>query len=113
MSLTVTPFAAALAISSYMLHRQICLKGSDRVEEWSRLRLSLKPLAAGMLDFAEKSKSKCGWRRQVRSHHWRFDRGEGRLGNGPATPGKSIATSLASGGGRKRLREEDRCCRSR
>ncbi|KDP30389.1 hypothetical protein JCGZ_17118 [Jatropha curcas] len=47
------------------------------------------------------------------SHRWRSDLGEGTLGNGPATPGKSIATALASDGGRKRLREEDRCCCSR
>ncbi|KDP39458.1 hypothetical protein JCGZ_05139 [Jatropha curcas] len=46
MSPTVTPFTAALAVSSYMLHRRICLKESDRVEEWSCLRLSLKSLIA-------------------------------------------------------------------
>ncbi|KDP36466.1 hypothetical protein JCGZ_08596 [Jatropha curcas] len=48
MSPTVTPFTAALTVSSYMLHHRICLKESDHMEEWSRLRLSLKSLIAGI-----------------------------------------------------------------
>ncbi|KDP45507.1 hypothetical protein JCGZ_17060 [Jatropha curcas] len=48
MSPTFTPFTAALAVSSYMIHHRICLPESDRVEEWSRLRLSLKSLIAGI-----------------------------------------------------------------
>ncbi|KDP23155.1 hypothetical protein JCGZ_00354 [Jatropha curcas] len=39
------------------------------------------------------------------SRRWRSDQSEERLGNGPATPGESIATSLASDGGRKRAEE--------